>query len=315
MPRNRSGVVFALLLLIVAPALPGCMRNLRAEEAYLKTLKEDFEAHRFKMSLPEAKLRILSLAQSGREKVCAPCVFADACDGKSCRFRFGSSVNDEACLLAEEAEYGKVGFKVTCGDTWRVEQTIRSVWEELEPQTMEPTEARAQAALAQTTLDEAQTFTPRWGLSGGAYGAFGFGHIGIGGRLGVRRWHDPNFLYGALLDYEWTGYNIPPAPIAQRNAGHLVSGLLRAEVAPWSAWSAQTSVPNLSLYMLAGGTWALDDNAFPGGGYGWRFGLGGHLNKYTRSWSLPVFVELHLARLFFRQFEVTNARVAVGLGF
>lgn len=308
-------VLFAIALFAAAPALTGCLRNLRAEEAYLSALREDFEAHQFSLSLPEAKLRVLALGQSGRDKACAPCVFTDACDAKSCRFRIGSSIHDEACLLATESEYGKVDFKITCGDPWRVEQTILAIWEELEPSTLEPAESRAQAALAQVTLDEARSFSPRWGMTGGVFGAFGSQHLGGGARVGVRRWHDPNFLSGALVEYEWTSYAIPPAPIGQTNAGHLLTGILRAEVAPWSAWSAQTSLPNASLYMLGGGTWAPDSNQFPGPGSGWRFGLGGHANKYTRGWSLPLFMELHVTRLYFREFDVTNVRLAVGAGF
>lgn len=303
------------LCAILLSCATGCLRNLQAEEAYLDTLRADFERHAFEISLPEAKMRILAMAQSGPSTACAPCVVTDTCGKKSCRFRFGSSLSDEACLVATEEPYGQVSFKVTCGDPWRVETTIRQVWEELDAATLERAETRAQTALAAITLAEARSFSPRWGLTGGAYGVYGSASAGVGARFGVRRWHDPNFLSGLLIDYERLWFETPPAPIGASSNGHVVSLLVRAEVAPWSGFSAHTSLPDASLYMIAGGGPHLDRDSRPGFGWTGRVGVGAHANRYTRSYSLPVFAEAHLARSFFERFSATNVRMTVGVGF
>lgn len=303
------------ILCVLLLASGGCVRNLRAEQAYHDSLRADFEQHPFRVSLPEAKLRLRTLAQSSPERACAPCVFVDRCTGESCSFRVGTSSEDEACLTATEKPYGVLHFQVTCGDRWRVDDTVQLVWEDLEPDAYADAETRAQGALARVTLDEARSFTPRWGLTAGAFGALGSASLGYGARLGVRRWNDPNLIAGALVEYEYTWFDIPPAPVGSpKQAGHLVTGELRAEVAPWSAWTAKTSLPEFSLYMLGGGSVLLDD-ANPGFGGGFRFGFGGHAVHYTRTYSLPFFLEVHLSRLFFTAYEATSVRMTIGVGF
>lgn len=103
--------------------------------------------------------------------------------------------------------------------------------------------------------------------------------------------------------------------VGPTSQGHLTTLMLRAEIAPWSTWTARTSLPEYSLYMLGGAGILFDSNLRPGPGTGWRVGIGGHANHYTRDYSLPLFVELQLSRMTFQRFQSTSPRVLLGLGF
>jgi len=252
---SRLAPLLAVLLLT-----SGCFRAARAWELRSRTLEQQLLAARFDVTPEEGIKRIdahLPLRHLGcKQDACAACT-RDSC------FR----------LTADE------GRTRVASDGQLTQSAITAIWTALDPEGLAtaqgPLDARVDAELEQ----EEASFVPRFGGTFGFLAMLSGSDFGLGGRIGVRRWHLVDLLSFVAVEWTWFASNQP----------HQLGLMLGVELSRWGEFSERAmGAPWASLEMFVVPTLRLGTEIVGG----FRAGVGLHVNQYSGAMALPFFIEI-----------------------
>lgn len=138
---------------------------------------------------------------AGSRAVLAGAAFRPACDfapdgNERCRMTDGKAT----MTLLDDPE----GSHVIAAEG--TESQLIAMWQRLDRATWETFTRSSLESIAQAKLvEDAQAFTPRWGLMAGLSSAVTLDSAAslLGGRLGVRRWFDVHFAAHAAVEYQY----------------------------------------------------------------------------------------------------------------
>lgn len=247
-------VCLSLLLLFA-----GC-RVMGLTAARREAVQEAFVSQRFPLPVEEAARRLQS--RPGVRTTCERLAWgAVECSG---------CLHAHCFKLVDDGGY----TRVVTADAF-TEADVRLMWQPLDPQSLDALRGRElDDRVHDTLVVKADQFEPRWGVTGGVLAGLTTDSsvIGVGGRLGVRRWFDIHFIGHAALEY--------------RNKGdHELSLRVGLELARWTEdrfWGL-LGVPPASISMFIGPLLRV-----PAVRGGVRTGIGLHLTDLR---SVPLFVE------------------------
>ena len=245
---------FSLLVLL----LTGC-RVMGVTAARREAVQEAFVSQRFPLNVEEAARR-MQMRPGVRTR----------CD----RFPSGA-IECSGCLNAHCFKLiDDQGFtRVATADAF-TEPELRTLWQPLDPGSLEALRPELDDRIHDTLVARANRFEPRWGITAGVLAGLPTdgSALGVGGRLGVRRWFDVHFIGHAALEY--------------RNKGdHELSLRVGLELSRWTEdrfWGL-LGVPPASVSMFIGPIIRV-----PAVRGGLRTGIGLHLTDLR---SVPLFAE------------------------
>ncbi len=268
---------FSLLVLL----LTGC-RVMGINAARREAVQEAFVSQRFPLNVEEAARR-MQMRPGVRT----------SCD----RFRSGA-VECSGCLNAHCFKLiDDQGFTRVATADALAEAEVRSLWQPLDPGSLEALRGELDNRIHDALVDRANQFEPRWGITAGVLAGLSTdgSAVGIGGRLGVRRWFDIHFIGHAALEY--------------RNKGdHELSLRVGLEIARWTEdrfWGL-LGVPPASISMFIGPMVRV-----PAVRGGLRTGIGVHLSDLR---SVPLFAEVAAETTFAGEASRVAFTFTVGAG-
>jgi hypothetical protein len=270
-----------LLLLL----LGGCARWTGLASAKREAMSDALEELRFPFRSEEAAYRLRSQAS-----------LLVRCERlPSGEVRCGGCPRGRCFQLLEQDGYTRVVAKDPL-----TEVELASIWQPLDPPSLREFRADHAARVLDKWVDQEERFEPRWGLTGGILAGLSTdpgatGAVGIGGRLGVRRWFTMNLLGHAAFEYRYRGE-------------HELSLRFGVEVARWTdgrLWG-NVGVPPASVSMFIGPLLRMP--ALRGG---LRTGVGVHITDLA---SVPFFVEAAAETSFAGESSRVAGTFTVGAG-
>lgn len=252
----RGNLSLCLLLLL----LPGCGRWVGLTAARREVMNDALQGQRFPLTAEEATLRM-------RGQV----AISTRCDRlPSGEVRCGGCVHGRCFELIEEQGVTRVRTKDEL-----TEQELASLWQPLDAESLTTLRVEMEERVTDKLIEQEHTFVPRWGVTAGVLAGVSTDgtSVGLGGRVGVRRWFEVNLLGHAAFEYRYRG-------------DHELGLRVGVEVARWSEgrlWGA-AGAPPASVSFFIGPVIRVP--AFRGG---LRTGVGFHLTDLR---SAPFFFEL-----------------------
>lgn len=284
---TRSSVVLCKLMsLVVALAGLGCTRWTGYAQARRGAIHEGLTSMHLgvgsRMALTQAAFRVgCDVAPDGHER---------------CRMSDGKA----NMTLLDDPE----GSHVIAAEG--SEAQLIAMWQRLDTTTFSRFSKANLEPLAQAKMEEdAQAFTPRWGLVAGVSSAFSTDTASslLGGRLGVRRWFDVHFAAHTAVEYQYV----------QLTNEHRFGLRLGAELARFTEgrFFGKVGVAPASISVFTGpavGT-ATTLSSLPS--VWWRTGIGFTATDWY--WA-PMFVEL-IADTVLDSGQQPGVRFVIALGF
>ena len=248
-----------ILLVTLLLLATGCGRWVGLTSARRDAVSEALQEQRFPIGAEEATLRMRGqLAVTTR------------CDRlPSGEVRCGGCVRGHCFQLLEEQGVTRVSTKDELS-----EQELISLWQPLDAQSLTTFRAQLDDRVMDKLVAQETSFVPRWGVTAGVLAGLSTDatSVGLGGRVGVRRWFDVHLLGHAAFEYRYRG-------------DHELSLRVGFEVARWTEgrlWGA-AGAPPASVSFFIGPVIRLP--AFRGG---LRTGVGFHLTDIRMA---PFFAE------------------------
>ena len=269
---------FSLLVLVFA----GCGRWVGVTAARREVLNEALQAQRFPVTPEEATLRMRGqLAVTTR------------CDRfSSGEVRCGGCLRGRCFELREEEGFTRLTTKEDF-----TEAELTSFWRPLDLKSLTTFRVELDARVADKLIEQEGTFVPRWGLTAGVLAGVSTDatSVGLGGRVGVRRWFDVHLLGHAAVEYRFRG-------------DHELSLRFGLEIARWTdgrLWGA-AGAPPASVSFFIGPIFRLP--AFRGG---IRTGVGLHVTDLR---SAPFFLEVAAETFFAGDASRVTGVFTLGIG-
>lgn len=271
--------VFALLVLVTS----GCSRWVGVDAARRDVLNDALQAQRFPVSPEEAALRI------NDQRI----VLGTRCERlPTGELRCGGCLRTHCFELLEDR--GSTQVRLADGFT---EAELAALWRPLDPLGLEQTRAGLATRVEGKLREQEAAFEPRFGLTAGVLAGLSTdgSSVGVGARVGVRRWHTIDLLSHAAFEYRYRG-------------DHELSLRFGLEVARWTEgrfWSG-LGVPPASVSMFAGPVLRV-----PAARAGVRVGVGLHITDWKNA---PMFLEAFAETLFVGDASRVTGVLTYGIG-
>ncbi len=209
--------------------------------------------------------------------------------------RWGGCLHNRCFQLLEE--HGLTRIATT--DTFS-EKDLVSLWQPLDPASLSQLRLELDVRVEDKLTEQESAFVPRWGITLGALAGVttevsASGSVGLGARLGVRRWFDVHFIGHTAVEYRFRGE-------------HELSFRAGFEVARWTdgrLWGF-LGAPPASVSFFMGPLFRLQ--AFR---WGLRTGVGIHVTDLS---SAPFFFEVAAETTFAGESSRVVGTFTIGVG-
>ena len=206
--------------------------------------------------------------------------------------RCGACVRGRCFQLFDDQGSSRV---VTSGEL--SETDLRMIWNGIDPRSLAELQSTIDERVQEKLIEQEGRFVPRWGMTAGLLAGVATDRsaVGLGARLGVRRWFDIHLLGHAAFEYRYKG-------------DHELSLRFGLEISRWTEgrlW-AMAGAPPASVSLFIGPLIRVP--ALRGG---LRTGVGFHLTDLR---SAPFFVEVAAETSFAGESSSVAGVFTIGIG-